>query len=143
MRSDRLFRSIAATALYSLFTLAFAVAAQPYGETLETGWLELVKGSRDSTMGAQLIEIEQGDTADEQKITLAIPKKSLADPGAIEEVLVIGQRLPATEKSRPIKIQYEWVSDHDPDNYGLIIRLGKNTNWPIRLYMNSEPGFRR
>lgn len=141
MRSCSLFRSAAAVALFSLF--AFAVAAQSDGESLETGWLELIKGSRDSAMGAQLIEIEQGDTADEQKITLAIPKKSLADPRAIEEVLVIGQRPPATEKSRPIKIQYEWVSDHDPDNYGLVIRLGKNTNWPIRLYMNSEPGFMR
>jgi hypothetical protein len=24
-----------------------------------------------------------------------------------------------------------------------VIRLGKNTNWPIRLYMNSEAGFVR
>jgi hypothetical protein len=139
MRSRTLFRSTVAAALFSLF----AVAAQSGGESLETGWLELVKGSRDTAMGAQLIEIEEGDTAGEQKITLAIPKKALADPDAIEEVLVIGQKLPKAEKSRPVSIQYEWVSDHDPDNYGLIIRLGRNTNWPIRLYMNSEPGFKR
>ena len=139
MRSRTLVRSAVAAVLLSIF----AIAAQSDGESVETGWLELVKGSRDNTMGAQLIEIEEGDTVDEQKITIAIPKNSIGDPGEIEEVLVIGQRPPATEKSRPIKIQYEWVSDTDPDNYGLVIRLGRNTNWPIRLYMNSEPGFMR
>jgi hypothetical protein len=139
MRSRRVFRSAVAAVLLTFF----AASAQSDGEPLQTGWLELVKGARDSTLGAQLIEIEQGDNADEQKITLAIPKKSLADPAAIEEVLVIGQKPPVAEKSRPIKIQYEWVSDHDPDNYGLVIRLGRNTNWPIRLYMNSNPGFFR
>ena len=61
----------------------------------------------------------------------------------IEEVLVIGQRPPAQEESKPTRITYEWVSDTDPDNYGLVIRLSRNTNWPIRLYMNSDPGFIR
>lgn len=139
MRVRTMLQSTVAAALL----LLFAVAAHSDGESLETGWLELVKGSRDTTSGAQLIEIEEGDTADEQKITLAIPKKSLADPGTIEEVLVIGQKLPAPDKSSPISIKYEWVADHDPDNYGLVIRLGRNTNWPIRLYMNSAPGFMR
>lgn len=108
---------------------------------MQTGWLELVKGSRDDATGAQLVNIEEGDTADTQKITLAIPKAAAANRADIEEVLVIGQRLPEPEKSKPIKFTYEWVSDFDNDNYGLVIRLGKDTNWPIRLYMNSEPGF--
>ena len=115
--------------------------AQAEGESIQSGWLELVKGSRDNTLGAQLVEIEEGDTAGEQKITLAIPKTSVASPNDIEEVLVIGKKPPAPQKSKPIKFTYEWVSDYDSDNYGLVIRLSKDTNWPIRLYMNSEPGF--
>ncbi|MBK6738859.1 MAG: hypothetical protein IPG64_13605 [Haliea sp.] len=55
----------------------------------------------------------------------------------------MAKRPPAEKESRPTRITYEWVSDTDPDNYGLVIRLSRNTNWPIRLYMNSDPGFIR
>lgn len=122
--------------------LLFLVAAIGHSDdsAMHTGWMELVKGTRDGTIGAQLVEIEDGDTADTQKITLAIPKKSIGDPGAIEEVVVIGR---APEKSEPLDITFEWVSDYDSENYGLVIRLGRNTNWPIRLYFNSDPGFIR
>jgi hypothetical protein len=117
--------------------LAFA---QTSSETLETDWLELVKGYRGDTMGAELVEIEDGDTADVQEITLAIPKTAINHPDAIEEVVVIGRK---PEKPEPLDITYEWVEDYDEDNYGLVIRLGRNTNWPIRLYMNSDAGFVR
>lgn len=139
MRSQGLIKS-AATALSLMMLVGVAHAD---GESMETGWLELVKGSRGDIIGAELVEIEEGDTADTQKITVAIPKSSLDSPGDIEEVLVIGQKPPAPEKSKPIKFTYEWVADYDGDNYGLVIRLGKDTNWPIRLYMNSEAGFMR
>tara|TARA_R110002049_G_scaffold3094_1_gene24327 strand:- start:409 stop:828 length:420 start_codon:yes stop_codon:yes gene_type:complete len=137
MRSRTYFQSTLAV----LFCSFFISVAHSEGEGMQTGWLELVKGSRDDATGAQLVNIEEGDTADTQKITLAIPKASAANRADIEEVLVIGQRLPEPEKSKPIKFTYEWVSDFDNDNYGLVIRLGKDTNWPIRLYLNSEPGF--
>lgn len=117
--------------------LAFA---QTSNDTLKTDWLELVKGYRGETVGAELVEIEEGDTADVQKITVAIPKTAISHPDAIEEVLVIGKK---PEEREPLDITYEWVDDYDQDNYGLIIRLGKNTRWPIRLYMNSDPGFVR
>jgi hypothetical protein len=136
-------RTLLASTVAAFFFCLFASVAQSEGEGIETGWLELVKGARDNTVGAEVIEIEEGDTADTQKITLAIPKKSLDSPGEIEEVLVIGQRPPEQKESKPTRITYEWVSDHDPDNYGLVIRLSRNTNWPIRLYMNSDPGFMR
>lgn len=126
-----------ASALLLAPLLAFAQASS---ETLETDWLELVKGYRGETMGAELVEIEEGETAGEQEITLAIPKTAISHPDAIEEVVVIGRK---PEKPEPLDITYEWVDDYDKDNYGLLIRLGKNTNWPIRLYMNSDPGFVR
>lgn len=124
----------------ALLLAPLLACAQTGGETLETDWLELVKGYRGETVGAELVEIEDGDTADVQEITLAIPKTAIDHPDAIEEVVVIGRK---PEKPEPLDITYEWVDDYDNDNYGLVIRLGRNTNWPIRLYMNSDPGFVR
>ncbi len=123
--------------------LLLAIVARAENSAVQTGWLELIKGSQDSTVGAEVVEIGQGDTAGTQKITLAIPKKSIANPEAIEEVVVIGQRPDKPEKPEPLEMTYEWVGDYDSDNYGLVIRLSRNTNWPIRLYMNSDPGFIR
>lgn len=139
MRSRKFWQSTACALLLSLA----ALAAHSGDGTVQTGWMELIKGSRDSTVGAEVVDVEAGDTADTQKITLAIPKKSIANPGDIEEVVVIGQRPEKPEKPEPLDITFEWAADYDSDNYGLVIRLSRNTNWPIRLYMNSDPGFVR
>jgi hypothetical protein len=123
--------------------IAFAQTGTQTGaesETLESDWLELVKGYRGSALGTEIVKIEDGDSPATQEITLTIPKDAIGDTDAIEEVIVIG-RMP--EKPEPLDITYEWLQDYDKDNYGLVIRLGKNTNWPIRLYMNSNPGFVR
>ena len=109
-------------------------------EALQSDWLELVKGYRGKTVGAELVEIEDGDTAGMQKVTLAIPKTAISDPDVIEEVVVVG-KMP--EQREPLDISYEWLDDYDSDNYGLVIRLSKDTQWPIRLYLNSAPGFAR
>jgi hypothetical protein len=136
MRPDNYWQSI----ICAFLLLALPVLAQTDNVLLESDWMELVKGSRDEAFGAELREIEDGDTGDTQKITLAIPKSAISHPDAIEEVVVIGRK---PEKPEPLDISYEWLDDYDSDNYGLVIRLGKDTNWPIRLYLNSEPGFMR
>jgi hypothetical protein len=124
----------------TVLAIPLVVFAQTDPAALESSWLELVKGYKGDALGAELVEIEDGDVEGTQKITLAIPKKSMSHPDAIEEVVVIGRR---PEKRKPLDISYEWLDDYDKDNYGLVIRLGKNTNWPIRLYMNSDAGFTR
>lgn len=120
--------------------LALPVLAQTDQLLLESDWMELVKGSRDEAFGAELREIEDSDAAGTREITLAIPKSAISHPDAIEEVVVIGRK---PEKPEPLDIGYEWLDDYDDDNYGLVIRLGKDTNWPIRLYLNSSPGYIR
>ena len=58
----------------------------------------------------------------------------------MEEVVVVGQ---SPEERKPFfDIQYEteWVDDYDTDNYGLVIRLGKDGNVPIRLYLYADDG---
>jgi hypothetical protein len=141
MRPGNFFQASASALMLLLLVLTTSVRAEE--GAVETGWLDLVKGSRDSTVGAEVVEIKQGDSDGTQTITLAIPKKSIAKPDEIEEVVVMGQRPEKPDKPEPLDMTFEWASDYDNDNYGLVIRLSRNTNWPIRLYMNSNPGFMR
>ncbi|MGB1141241.1 MAG: hypothetical protein ACPG1A_10105, partial [Halioglobus sp.] len=110
---------------------------------VESDWLELVKGYKGDAIGAELVSIEEGDTAESREITVAIPKDAIGHPDEIEEVVVVGQMPEQPEPSEPLDITYEWLDDYDNDNYGLVIRLGRNSRWPIRLYMNSYSGFKR
>jgi hypothetical protein len=121
-----------------LVSIPLAVLAEGDAQPLESGWMNLVKGYRDKATGVEMKEVESGDTADSRTITLSIPKSSISSPGEIEEVVVYGRR---PEKPEPLDITYEWLDDYDNDNYGLVIRLGKNSNWPIRLYIDSSPGY--
>lgn len=121
-----------------LLLLPFIALAQAEGEPLQSDWLELVKGYKGKNLGTELVEIE--DEGETRTITLAIPKTSMGDPDEIEEVVVVGRK---PEKPQPLDITYEWLDDYDNDNYGLVIRLGKNSRWPIRLYLNSDAGFVR
>lgn len=130
-----LFRMLVA-AVMSLSVTAMAQAAQ---EMLQTDWMDLVKGHTDVGSGTQLRELEDDEAPGMQKITLSIPKTYNIDPATIEEVVVVG-RMP--EKPEPLlDVSYEWVNDYDNDNYGLVIRFSKDSNWPIRLYLYSDTGF--
>lgn len=123
-----------------LLTILLASRALADGTAMQSDWLELVKGSKGGTMGVELISIEDDETPGMQRIMLAVPKSSVGAMDTIEEVVVIGKR---PEKAEPLDVSYEWVEDYDNDNYGLLIHLSKDSNWPIRLYVNSEPGFIR
>jgi hypothetical protein len=123
----------------ALLLASTAIAQQSQSGATESGWLELVKGAHESQLGTQLVNIEDNDAADTRSITLAIPKKSLANRDNIEEVVVVGQQPEHPEWTIPIKFSYEWVNDYDSENYGLVVHLGKDSNLPIRLYMNSDP----
>ena len=126
--------------LCALLLVPPAALAQTDNEPLESDWLELVKGYRGDAYGAQVRKIEEGEDKDTHKITLAIPKSAISDPDVIEEVMVYGRK---PEEPEPLDITYEWLDDYDKDSYGLVIRLGKDSQWPIRLYMYSNTGFIR
>ena len=126
--------------LISILLLApLAALGQSDQEPLQSDWLELVKGARGEAMGVEMREVEEESGT--RKLTLSIPKSSMEHPDSIEEVVVIGRK---PEKPEPLfDISYEWVDDYDNDNYGLVIRLSKDSNWPIRLFMYSNTGFTR
>jgi hypothetical protein len=124
-------------ALLLLGCVPLALAQE--GTSLESDWLEFVTGSKGSAMGVEVRDIQPGDEEGTQKIVLAVPKKAISHPDEIEEVVVVGR---APEKPEPLDIRYEWLNDYDEDNYGLVIHIGES-RWPIRLYMNSSPGYIR
>jgi hypothetical protein len=126
-------------ALLPVVLLVSATTLAQEGTSLQSDWLELVKGHKGDALGVELREIEAGEEEGSRTVTLAVPKTSIEHPDAIEEVVVVGRK---PDDPEPLNIKYEWVSDYDDDNYGLIIHLG-DSNWPIRLYMNSSPGFTR
>ena len=136
MRPSKYWTSV----LCGLLLVPPAVLAQTDNQPLQSDWLELVKGYRGDAYGAQVRKIEDGEDKDTHKITLAIPKSAISDPDVIEEVVVYGRK---PEEPEPLDITYEWLDDYDKDSYGLVIRLGKNSQWPIRLYMYSNTGFTR
>ena len=117
-----------------------AALAQTDKPSLQTDWMELVKGYKDTRTGAELRDLQEDDQAGGGRtVTLAIPKTAIGSPADVEEVLVIGRK---PEKPQPLfDVSYEWVSDYDADNYGLVIRLSKDSNWPIRLFFYSDSGF--
>ena len=121
-----------------LLIIPLAVLAGDDPQPLQSDWMQLVKGYRDPGTGVEMRDIEYGEEAGTRTVTLAIPKASMHKPDDIEEVVVVGRR---PEKPQPLDISYEWLDDYDSDNYGLVIRLGKDSNWPIRLYIDSRPGY--
>lgn len=121
-----------------LLSMPMLLLAQQDSQPLQSDWMQLVKGFRDAATGVEMREVEESGDAGARTVTLAIPKSSRVNPDTIEEVIVVGQR---PEKAEPLDISYEWVKDYDNDNYGLVIRLGKDSNWPIRLFIDSGPGY--
>ncbi len=112
------------------------VAAPVLAEDLKTEWIEPVEGYEESGMGAQLrnIETEGEDT----RVTIGIPKSSLANTDDIEEVVVVGKQPDKREFN--LDIEHEWVSDYEKDYYGLVLYLGKDGNIPLRLHLKGQEG---
>ncbi len=130
------------TTLLGIAVLASSAAVAQEGTSLESDWIELVKGHKGEAIGVELRDIQEQDGEGGRTITLAVPKTSMAHPDTIEEVLVVARAPEKPEAPQPVKVQYQWLDNYDEDNYGLVIKLGEG-NWPIRLYLNSSPGYVR
>jgi hypothetical protein len=130
----------------SLITLSLLLLALPsvFAQnkvTMETDWLEFVKGYKGSTVGAEVREADRDPTTGGSRLVIAIPKTAMDAPSMMEEVRVVGQA-PQEIDLLP-DFEYEWVDDYDNDFYGLIIKFSEDTQWPIRLYIESDSGFVR
>ena len=119
------------------------VLAQTSRSVAESDWLELVKGHRGTTLGAEMREVDTDSSPGYRRLTVAIPKDAIDHPDGIEEVLVVGRKPEESEPIIDLDYEYEWLDNYDEDNYGLVIRLSEDSNWPIRLFMRSQEGYIR
>ena len=121
--------------------LAFSAALTilpPALNALETDWLELKEGHEGDKIHAKVQRIKLPELGGDggQHLILTIPKDELESTDKVREVVVVGKRgdkeeaLPGT--------RYEWSEDYENDNYGLIIKLDKMQNYPIRVYLKDD-----
>ena len=121
--------------------LAFSTALtilSPALNALETDWLELKEGHEGQKIRAKVQSIKLpelgGDSG--QHLILTIPKDELESTDKVREVVVVGKR---GDKEEALSgTRYEWSEDYENDNYGLIIKLDKMENYPIRVYLNDD-----
>lgn len=105
---------------------------------LETDWLELKEGHKGEKIHAKVQRIKLPELGGDggQHVTVSIPKDKLESTEKVHEVVVVEQR-DGKEEVLP-GIRYEWSEDYENDNYGLIIKLGKMQNYPIRVYLKDD-----
>ncbi|MBQ0720930.1 MAG: hypothetical protein KBT88_08840 [Gammaproteobacteria bacterium] len=116
----------------SLGILSPALSAQ------ETDWLELKEGYEGQKIRAkvQSIKLPELGGAGGQQVTVSIPKDELESTDKVHQVVVVGKR---DGKEEPLSgTSYEWAEDYENDNYGLIIKLEKMENYPIRVYLKDD-----
>jgi len=121
--------------------LAFSAALTilpPALNALETDWLELKEGHEGDKIHAKVQRIKLPELGGDggQHLILTIPKDELESTDKVREVVVVGKR---GDKEEALSgTSYEWSEDYENDNYGLIIKLDKMENYPIRVYLKDD-----
>ena len=121
--------------------LAFSAALTilpPALNALETDWLELKEGHEGDKIHAKVQRIKLPELGGDggQHLILTIPKDELESTDKVREVVVVGKR---GDKEEALSgTSYEWSEDYENDNYGLIIKLDKMQNYPIRVYLKDD-----
>ncbi len=117
---------------------ASLIILAPTLNALETGWLELEEGHEGQKIHAKVHRIKLPELGGDggQHVTLTIPKDELESTDKVHEVVVVGKR---GDKEEALSgTSYEWSEDYENDNYGLIIKLDKMQNYPIRVYLKDD-----
>ncbi|MFN2327585.1 MAG: hypothetical protein ABR612_01585 [Chromatocurvus sp.] len=130
-----------ATLIAVVSSLLLASITARGDDVLQTNWIEMVRGFKDTESGVQVRDVTRDDTGTTH-LQIAIPKVRMSDVANMEEVRVIGQRKPNFELKNLIpEFEYEWVDDYDNDFYGLLVHFKEEPSIPLRLFFSSESGF--
>ncbi|MEO1081853.1 MAG: hypothetical protein AAFY29_20010 [Pseudomonadota bacterium] len=123
----------------SLFALLAAHGAQAQSEGMQSDWLELVKGHRDSRTGAQIMGVADDASTGDKMVMVKVPKAVLASETDMEEVRVVAQVPEKRELTNPLpELETQWVDDYDNDHYGLLVKLKEDQRLPFRLFFSAE-----
>lgn len=117
--------------------MAVLVGVTTSSFAIESGDIESRVGFIDESTGAKVEAVERGEQSGEYRVLISIPGKDDAAPVEIEEVLVSAPRIGPDDI--PKRSRYEFVSDYNnADRYGLYIYIGKNKDWPFRIYFKDQ-----
>lgn len=122
----------------TLLLLAASLFCSPLLADKETDWIELQEGYEGKVIGAKVHRIETSDDGAGKQVTVGIPKSAIKSTDQIEEIVVVGKAPKKDQEPTKMNIQYEWADDYEKDYYGLIITLGDESNYPIRLYLKGD-----
>ena len=104
---------------------------------MQSDWLELVKGERCETTGAQIMAVSQTPDSEYRTVMVKLPKSSLDMD--MEEVRVVGQAPEEMKLPNPLpELETEWVDDYDNDHYGLLVKLREDQKTPFRLFFSMQ-----
>ncbi len=113
--------------------------AQAQSEGMQSDWLELVKGHRDSRTGAEIMGVADDERTGDKMVMVKVPKAVLASETDMEEVRVVAQVPEKRELPNPLpELETEWVDDYDNDHYGLLVKLREDQRLPFRLFFSAE-----
>lgn len=115
--------------------LGLLITGSTLAEELQSDWIEPVPGFAETVLGVEIRSVDAPDTKGQTRVTLSVPKSSLANNPNIHEVVVVAERSGERQTRKPIR--HEWVSNYDDDHYGLVLYLGKNEQIPFRLYFDA------
>lgn len=104
----------------------------------QSGPIRSEVGFVDETSGARVEAVEpQGDG--EYRVLVSVPRGENTSPTVIEEIVVSASRDTPGEAEEPVPApRYELVKDYANDRYGLYVYLGKNREWPFRLFFKDH-----
>ena len=120
--------------LIALFSaLIVTASAQTPSPNDLTGWLIAEPGSKESTLGAQVISVNTEENA--TVIELEVP---VSNPAALEEVTVIGRQPEQSEEALEQIRQAEWLQAYENGNYGLRIHINKLPGFEFRLLFAND-----
>lgn len=130
-------KRIVVTALLLMFVGLPQNGALAQSLGMQSDWLELVKGHRDGSTGAQVMDISEDSSTGDQTVMVKIPKVSMDDD--MEEVKVVGQMPEEFEMPDVLpELETQWVDDYDNDHYGLLVKLKKDQKVPFRLFFSAQ-----
>ncbi|OUS02804.1 hypothetical protein A9Q90_08940 [Gammaproteobacteria bacterium 54_18_T64] len=130
MSAERTTTSLALATLLALLA--------PGLSALETGWLELKEGHQGQKIKAKVQRIKLPELGGDggQHVTVTIPRDALENTDKVHQVVVVGKR--GDQEEILPGVRYEWAEEYENNNYGLIIKLDKLENYPIRVYLNDD-----
>lgn len=104
----------------------------------QSGPIRSEVGFVDESSGAR-VEAVESQPDGEYRVLVSVPRGGNTGPTVIEEIVVSASRDTPEEVAEPSPApRYELVKDYANDRYGLYVYLGKNRDWPFRLFFKDH-----